>query len=208
MKPPRSSTTAGTAVARIVASIATRPMLSITASRIGPRSLRRPTSARLIAGVEVTSDGNRGTVRHSHLGRRLSSRADARAICVASGLDLDHRGGRGPAVRHLGDHDPVQGRLADLDLHREPTCRVSRGAGQVSELRVLAGPRLLQVDLLTGRADRHTTGGDGAGERHLAALGDPGLGSLERQRACGVQAQTTQAPVGHGCQSVIWPLYA
>ena len=51
MKPPRSSTTAGTAVARIVESIATSPTLSITASRIGPRSLRSPTSARLIAGV-------------------------------------------------------------------------------------------------------------------------------------------------------------
>ena len=59
MKPPRSPTTAGTAVARIVASIATSPTLSITASRIGPRSLRSPTSARLIAGVAVTSGGNR-----------------------------------------------------------------------------------------------------------------------------------------------------
>jgi isoamylase len=33
-------------------------MLSITASRIGPRSLRSPTSARLIAGVDVTSGDN------------------------------------------------------------------------------------------------------------------------------------------------------
>ena len=37
-------------MARIVASIATSPMLSITASRIGPRSLRSPTSARRIGG--------------------------------------------------------------------------------------------------------------------------------------------------------------
>ena len=58
MKPPRSSTTAGTAVARIVESIATRPMLSITASRIGPRSLRSPTSARRDPGVAVTYGGN------------------------------------------------------------------------------------------------------------------------------------------------------
>src|SRR6476659_4063946 len=47
VNPPRSETTAGTAVARIVASMATSPMLSITATRIGPRSLRRPTSARV-----------------------------------------------------------------------------------------------------------------------------------------------------------------
>ncbi len=51
MNPPRSSTTAGTAVARIVASIATSPMLSMTARRIGPRSLRRPTLARVISGA-------------------------------------------------------------------------------------------------------------------------------------------------------------
>ena len=53
VKPPRSPTIAGTAVARMVASMATRPMLSITASRIGPRSLRRPTLARVIS-VDVT----------------------------------------------------------------------------------------------------------------------------------------------------------
>src|SRR5207342_1563583 len=51
VNPPRSETTDGTAVARIVASIATSPMLSITASRIGPRSLRRPTEARLTRGT-------------------------------------------------------------------------------------------------------------------------------------------------------------
>ena len=59
MKPPRSPTTEGTAVARIVVSIATRPTLSITASRTGPRSLRSPTSARLTAGVALTYGGNR-----------------------------------------------------------------------------------------------------------------------------------------------------
>jgi hypothetical protein len=57
VNPPRSSTTAGTAVARIVESIATRPRLSITASRIGPRSLRKPTLAREIGGL-VTYGGN------------------------------------------------------------------------------------------------------------------------------------------------------
>ncbi len=33
-------------------------MLSITASKIGPRVLRSPTSARLMAGVDVTYGGN------------------------------------------------------------------------------------------------------------------------------------------------------
>lgn len=54
MNPPRSATTLGTAVARIVASIATSPVLSITARRIGPRSLRSPTSRLLIPVVVVT----------------------------------------------------------------------------------------------------------------------------------------------------------
>src|SRR3954447_11508458 len=54
VNPPRSSTTAGTAVARIVASIATRPTLSITASRIGPRSDRSPTLARSIRSVVIS----------------------------------------------------------------------------------------------------------------------------------------------------------
>ncbi len=46
---------AGTAVARMVESIATRPTLSITESRIGPRSDRRPTSARVIVRVVVSA---------------------------------------------------------------------------------------------------------------------------------------------------------
>ena len=55
-KPPRSLTIEGTAVARMVESMATSPTLSMTDSRIGPRSERRPTSARVI--VCVTSRGN------------------------------------------------------------------------------------------------------------------------------------------------------
>ncbi len=46
--PPRSSTIEGTAVARMVESRATSATLSITEPRIGPRSDRRPTSARVI----------------------------------------------------------------------------------------------------------------------------------------------------------------
>src|SRR6476469_9950273 len=67
VNPPRSETTDGTAVARIVASIATSPMLSITASRIGPRSLRSPTSARVARGGEawLTPRQPPGTPRHS-----------------------------------------------------------------------------------------------------------------------------------------------
>ena len=44
----------GTAVARMVASIATSPTLSITASRIGPRSDRSPTLARSIRSVVIS----------------------------------------------------------------------------------------------------------------------------------------------------------
>ncbi|WP_341351035.1 hypothetical protein [Nocardioides convexus] len=60
VNPPRSSTIAGTAVARIVVSIATSATLSITEARIGPRSLRSPTLARLIGVVvgEVTTGCN------------------------------------------------------------------------------------------------------------------------------------------------------
>ena len=43
MKPPRSATIVGTAVARIVASMATRPVVTMIAIRIGPRSDRKPT---------------------------------------------------------------------------------------------------------------------------------------------------------------------
>src|SRR5688572_7118787 len=54
-KPPRSSTMAGTAVARMVESMATNPTLSITDSRMGPRSDLRPTSARVIGPVVVSA---------------------------------------------------------------------------------------------------------------------------------------------------------
>src|SRR6478736_3315557 len=43
VKPPRSATMVGTAVARIVASTATRPVVTMIAMRIGPRSVRKPT---------------------------------------------------------------------------------------------------------------------------------------------------------------------
>ena len=57
LSPPRSRTTAGTAAARIVASMATSPVLSITASKTGPRSLRSPTLARVIlAWVGAVTD--------------------------------------------------------------------------------------------------------------------------------------------------------
>ena len=52
-KPPRSSTIDGTAVAKMVASIAIRPTLNITESRIGPRSDLRPTAAREIICCSV-----------------------------------------------------------------------------------------------------------------------------------------------------------
>src|SRR6185312_7110085 len=42
-KPPRSLTMDGTAVARMVESIATRPVDSMSAMRMGPRSERKPT---------------------------------------------------------------------------------------------------------------------------------------------------------------------
>ena len=45
-KPPTSRTIDGTAVARIVASMAMRPVDTMSASRMGPRSERRPTAAR------------------------------------------------------------------------------------------------------------------------------------------------------------------
>ena len=55
VKPPTSRTIDGTAVARIVASIATRPVQSMTAARTGPRSDRRPTSARVTTNPYPTT---------------------------------------------------------------------------------------------------------------------------------------------------------
>ena len=52
-KPPRSFTIDGTAVARMVASIAISPTLSMTDSRMGPRSDRRPTAARELVCCSV-----------------------------------------------------------------------------------------------------------------------------------------------------------
>ena len=43
-KPPMSATIEGTAVARIVASMATRPVESMSAMSTGPRSERNPTA--------------------------------------------------------------------------------------------------------------------------------------------------------------------
>src|SRR4051794_39193503 len=58
VNPPKSVTIAGTAAARIVESMATRAVESITAARIGPRSLRRPTPAR-VTSVVTTWDNHR-----------------------------------------------------------------------------------------------------------------------------------------------------
>src|SRR4051794_3253434 len=64
--PPMSRTIEGTAVARIVASIAMRPVDTMRASRIGPRSERRPTPAR--AGEVTIRDKSRGAAPHSRDG--------------------------------------------------------------------------------------------------------------------------------------------
>jgi hypothetical protein len=51
--PPRSFTIDGTAVARMVESIATSPVLSMSAMRIGPRSERKPTLLAVLLGFGV-----------------------------------------------------------------------------------------------------------------------------------------------------------
>src|SRR5690349_18982977 len=57
--PPRSRTIEGTAVARMVESMAISPTLSMMDSRTGPRSDRKPTSA-LVTSVCVTTGDNPG----------------------------------------------------------------------------------------------------------------------------------------------------
>ncbi len=51
----------GTAVARIVASIATSPVVSIRAIRMGPRSERKPTLARVISFISVNNRSGPGS---------------------------------------------------------------------------------------------------------------------------------------------------
>src|SRR3954454_9049979 len=55
LNPPSSPTIVGTAVARIVASIATRPVVTMIAMRIGPRSERKPTPEAVAVLVRVLS---------------------------------------------------------------------------------------------------------------------------------------------------------
>ena len=58
LNPPRSSTIEGTAVAKMVASMAISPTLSMMEPSTGPRSDRRPTPARVISDWAMTT-GNR-----------------------------------------------------------------------------------------------------------------------------------------------------
>ena len=84
MKPPRSRTIAGTAVARMVASIAISAIEIITDPRIGPRSLRRPTEAR-VGAVAVTPTRNR--VGSAGIPRRYGvriSRSGGKSISTSS----------------------------------------------------------------------------------------------------------------------------
>ena len=55
LNPPSSPTIVGTAVARMVASIATRPVVTMIAMRMGPRSERNPTPAAVAVLVRVLS---------------------------------------------------------------------------------------------------------------------------------------------------------
>src|SRR3954454_5934932 len=86
-----SRTMDGTAVARIVASIAMRPVDTMRASRIGPRSERRPTPAR--AGEVTIRDKSRGAVPHSRVG--------ALATVPGARSRLDHDPGRTLPMAHL-----------------------------------------------------------------------------------------------------------
>ena len=53
LNPPRSLTMDGTAVARIVESMATRPVVNMRAIRMGPRSERNPTPAAVFVVVTI-----------------------------------------------------------------------------------------------------------------------------------------------------------
>src|SRR5690349_17042909 len=87
VKPPRSSTTDGTAVARIVASMATNDVDSITASSTGPRSERRPTAERATRSGG-TEDDNRNELRVIPAAAQLlavsASRAEPESSCLGT----------------------------------------------------------------------------------------------------------------------------
>jgi len=59
VNPPRSATIVGTAAARMVASIATRAVVVMIATRMGPRSERKPT----VVALEVGRGRSAGTLR-------------------------------------------------------------------------------------------------------------------------------------------------
>src|SRR4051812_2981831 len=101
----------GTAVARMVASIATSPTLSITASRIGPRSDRSPTLARSIRSVVMTKANlTAGTTIPAVPDRQVDSRSTRHGRLVRryapgsedSGWVAACRRARGDRVAHAG----------------------------------------------------------------------------------------------------------
>src|SRR3954451_24291832 len=111
VNPPRSATTEGTAVARIVASMATRPMLSITASRMGPRSLRRPTDARLTraSGEAVTSGQPVPETEHSGRARWCRTIPASRPYTLQRTRHLlDDPAASGPVPHQEVPHDALE----------------------------------------------------------------------------------------------------
>ncbi len=141
----------------MVESMATRPTLSITASRIGPRSLRRPTSARATRGVEevVTWRQPTPTDRHSRPEVSTSAKPRSRLLLGSSvgatggrhALQVSHRG-RGPGVRrHRHQHGVVRDRcerrhhVRAARVRRSPL-RPGRGHGRVdARIQGLPHPR-------------------------------------------------------------------
>ena len=97
-KPPRSSTIEGTAVAKMVESMATSPTLSITEARMGPRSDRSPTSARVICSVRAI---RRPTGVRAGLFRPAKSRR-----CPQSGYPFVHLMSPGNRLGALTQKEP------------------------------------------------------------------------------------------------------
>src|SRR6185312_3566780 len=139
-KPPRSFTMEGTAVARMVESIATRPVVSMSAMRIGPRSERKPT---LVSWGEVTVSLTVVGLRYSppppssHGEGRESS--NAREVSGADGQVHLHGAAAGLVA---GDEDSRHRRLGERVEH-QPALRSAFAAERIRELGALR-PGLLR----------------------------------------------------------------
>ena len=227
-KPPRSATIVGTAVARIVESIATRLVVIMIAMRIGPRSERKPTPSeswwcRRCSGECLSRDvaagrgwgsaldgGDHGT----HLPRGPPGRATTTRAAAGTTRGTDGRGRRLTSVRLLRADRTASGGARgrgrdrrDREPHRDDPGQPGalRAPAPVTSSGHPAGERSSSTTSSSSASQFASDAGDRGLPHDAATSPRPARRRLQRRPARQREARSSPPASGWACRCATRP---